>query len=101
MTIEEIEAACETSEVLDFSQAHAWMPLELSLSRDILSAGVSGGADAPTRHEMLAEARGEVGDLRETVSTRSRSGSTFHVVETDSTECPPRAVVRRSCSHWW
>jgi hypothetical protein len=91
MTIEEIEAACDASQVLDFSQHFLDAP-ELSLKRTFYPLGFP--AELRTNSaEMLAEAEEKWGMFEKRFDTETIQVD-IHVVETDSTECPPQPWCR-------
>lgn len=91
MTIEEIEAACDASQVLDFSQHFLDAP-ELSLKWIFYPLGFP--AELHTNSaEMLAEAQEKWGMFEKRFDTEPIQVD-IHVVETDSTECPPAPWCR-------
>src|ERR1700733_6732994 len=91
MTIEEIEAACEASEVLDFSRHFLDAP-ELSLRRIFYPLGFP--AELRTNSaEMLAEFEEKWGIFEKRFDTETIQVD-IQVVETDSTECPPAPSCR-------
>jgi hypothetical protein len=86
MTIEEIEAACDASQVPDFSRHFLDAP-ELPLKRTFYPLGFP--AELRTNSaEMLAEAEEKWGMFEKRFDTETIQVD-IHVVETDSTECPP------------
>jgi len=86
MTIEEIEAACKASQVLDFSR-HALDAPQLSLRRTFYPLGFP--AEFRTNSaEMLAEAEAKWGAFEKRFETETILVD-IHVVESDSMECPP------------
>jgi hypothetical protein len=86
MTIEEIEAACEASHVLDFSR-HALDAPQLSLTRTFYPLGFP--AELRTNSaEMLDEAEEKWGVFEKRFDTQTIRLD-VHVVESDSSECPP------------
>ena len=91
MTIEEIEAACGASQVLDFSRHFLDAP-ELTLKRMFYPLGFP--AELRTNSaEMLAEAEQKWGVFEKRFDTEPIQLD-IHVVETDSTECPPAPWCR-------
>jgi hypothetical protein len=90
MTIEEIEAACDASEVLDLR--HFLDAPELPLRRIFYPLGFP--AEVRTNSaEMLAEAEEKWGIFEKRFDTETIQVD-IHVVETDSTECPPAPWCR-------
>src|SRR5258708_5576771 len=86
MTIEEIEAACDASQVLDFSR-HVLDAPQLSLTRTFYPLGFP--AELRTNSaEMLAEAEEKWGIFEKRFDTETIRLD-VHIVESDSTECPP------------
>jgi hypothetical protein len=91
MTIEEIEAACEASQVLDFSRHFLDAP-ELTLKRTIYPLGFP--AELRTNSaEMLAEAEQKWGAFEKRFDTEAIQVD-VHVVESESMECPPAPWAR-------
>jgi hypothetical protein len=91
MTIEEIEAACDTSQVLDFSW-HVLDAPQLSLMRTFYPLGFP--AELRTNSaEMLVEAEEKWGVFEKRFDTETIRLD-VHVVESDSTECPPAPWCR-------
>ena len=91
MTIEEIEAACDASQVLDFSRHFLDAP-ELSLRRIFYPLGFP--AELRTNSaEILAEVEEKWGMFEKRFDTETIRVD-IHVVETDSTECPPAPWYR-------
>jgi hypothetical protein len=91
MTIEEIEAACDTSQVLDFSR-HMLDAPELSLRQIFHPLGFP--AELRTNSaEMLAEAEDKWGIFEKRFDTEPIRLE-IHVVETGSMECPPAPWCR-------
>jgi hypothetical protein len=91
MTIEEIEAACDASQVLDFSR-HALDAPELSLRRMLYPLGFP--AELRTNSaEVIAEAEEKWGAFEKRFDTEAIQVD-IHVVETDSKECPPAPWCR-------
>jgi hypothetical protein len=91
MTIEEIEVACDTSQVLDFSQHFLDAP-QLSLTRMFHPLGFP--AEFRTNSaEMLALAEEKWGIFEKRFDTETIRLD-VHVVEDDSTECPPAPWCR-------
>ena len=91
MTIEEIESACDTSQLLDFSRHELEAP-ELSLNEDVLSAWISRRSEDELDRSAGPDG-GAVGEIRETARHRTNPFD-VHVVESGSTECPPAPVYR-------
>ena len=90
MTIEEIEAACDASEVPNLR--HVLDAPELSLRRTYYPLGFP--AELRTNSaEMLAEAEEKWGKFEKRFDTETIQVD-IHVVETDSTECPPAPWCR-------
>jgi hypothetical protein len=90
MTIEEIEAACDASEVLDLR--HVLDAPELPLRRTFYPLGFP--AELRTNSaEMLAEAEEKWGIFEKRFDTETIQVD-IHVVETGSTECPPAPWCR-------
>jgi len=86
MTIEEIEAACDASQVLDFSR-HMLDAPQLSLTRTFYPLGFP--AELRTNSaEMLDEAEEKWGVFEKLFDTETIRLD-VHVVEGDSPECPP------------
>jgi hypothetical protein len=91
MTIEEIEAACDASQVLDFSR-HVLDAPQLSLTRTFYPLGFP--AELRTNSpEMLVEAEEKWGVFEKRFDTETIRLDA-HVVESDSTECPPAPWCR-------
>jgi hypothetical protein len=91
MTIEEIEAACDASQVLDFSQHFLDAP-QLSLTRMFYPLGFP--AEFRTNSaEMLALAEEKWGIFEKRFDTETMRLD-IHVVEDGSTECPPAPWFR-------
>jgi hypothetical protein len=91
MTIEEIEAACDASQVLDFSQHFLDAP-QLSLTRTFHPLGFP--AEFHTNSvEMLAQAEEKWGIFEKRFNTETIQLD-VHVVEADSMECPPAPWCR-------
>jgi hypothetical protein len=91
MTIEEIERACETSQVLDFSKHDLEAPT-LSLTRMFYPLGfpVEVRTNSNEVLDLVAELWGNFEKQHDTEPIRSD----VHVVEEGSTECPPASVFR-------
>ncbi|HTF68919.1 MAG TPA: hypothetical protein VK638_40190 [Edaphobacter sp.] len=86
MTIEEIETACDASQVLDFTRHFLDAP-PLSLTRIFYPLGFP--AELRTNSaEMLVEAEEKWGIFEKRFDTETIRLD-VHVVEGDSTECPP------------
>ena len=86
MTIEEIEAACEASQVLDFSRHFLDAP-PLSLTRTFYPLGFP--AEFRTNSaEVLAEAQEKWGAFEKRFETEAIAVD-IHVVEANSMVCPP------------
>jgi hypothetical protein len=91
MTIEEIETACDASQMLDFSR-HVLDAPQLSLTRTLYPLGFP--AELRTNSaEMLAEAEEKWGAFEKRFDTETIRLDA-HVVESDSTECPPAPWCR-------
>lgn len=91
MTIEEIEAACDASQVLDFTRHFLDAP-ELTLKRTFYPLGFP--AELHTNSaEMLAEAEQKWGAFEKRFDTEPIQVD-IHVVETESTDCPPAPWAR-------
>jgi hypothetical protein len=91
MTIEEIEAACEPSQMLNFPRHEIEAP-ELTLKRVFYPLGF------PTEvwsnsEEILTLCEERWGAFEKRFDTKTISVD-VHVVESDSTECPPMPVYR-------
>lgn len=86
MTIEEIAAACDASQALDFSRHDLDAP-QLSLRQTFYPLGFP--AELRTNSaEMMAQAEEKWGIFEQRFDTETIQLDT-HVVETDSVECPP------------
>ncbi len=91
MTIEEIEVACDASQVLDFSRHFLDAP-ELTLKRTFYPLGFP--AELRTNSaEMLAEAEQKWGAFEKRFDTEAIQVD-VHVVESESMECPPAPWCR-------
>jgi hypothetical protein len=91
MTIEEIETACDASQVLDFSQHFLDAP-QLPLTRTLYPLGFP--AELRTNSaEMLALAEERWGIFEKRFDTETIRLD-VHVVDVDSTECPPAPWCR-------
>jgi hypothetical protein len=91
MTIEEIETACDASQMLDFSR-HVLDAPQLSLTRTLYPLGFP--AELRTNSaEMLAEAEEKWGAFEKRFDTETIRLDA-HVVESNSTECPPAPWCR-------
>ena len=91
MTIEEIEAACDASQVLDFSR-HILDAPPLSLTQTFYPLGFP--AELHTNSpEMLAQAEERWGVFEKRFDTETIRLD-VHVVESESTECPPAPWCR-------
>jgi hypothetical protein len=91
MTIEEIERACNASQVLDFSRHEIAAP-ELSLGATFYPFGFPAEVRTNSAEalELVAEIWGDFEKQHDSKPIRSD----VHVVEGDSTECPPTPVYR-------
>ena len=91
MTIQEIESACDASQLLDFSRHELEAP-ELSLKRMFYPLGfpTEVRTNSAEVFDLMAELWGKFEKQHDTEPIRTD----VHVVESDSTECPPAPVFR-------
>ena len=91
MTIEEIEAACDAPQTLDFPRHEIEAPA-LSLKKMFYPYGfpVEVRTNSPDLLELMAELWGKFEKQHDTEPIQSD----VHVVEDGATECPPAAVAR-------
>jgi len=91
MTVEEIESACDASEPLDFSRHEVEVP-ELSHGKMFYPLGFP--TELRTNSpEILSQARSLWSIFEKRFDTETIRVD-VHVVESDSTECPPTPVCR-------
>ena len=91
MTIEEIERACDTSQVLDFSKHDLEAPT-LSLTRMFYPLGFP--LEVRTNSNEALELMAELWGSFEKQHNTEPIQSDVHVVEEGSAECPPAPVFR-------
>ena len=92
MTIQEIEAACGASRQLDFSR-HSQQVYDLPLTKTFYPLGfpVEVRTNSSEVLELQQEAWGAFDQHHDTPPIISE----VHVIEDDSTECPPKPMYRR------
>jgi len=86
MTVEEIESACNASQVLDFSRHEMEAP-ELSLRAMFYPSGFP--TEVRTNSAEILTQYGEIWGMRESIFDTETIRVNVHVVEGGSTECPP------------
>ena len=91
MTIQEIESACDASQLLDFSRHEQGAP-ELRLKRMFYPLGFP--TEVRTNSAEVFDLMGELWGKFEKQHNIEPIHTDVHVVESDSTVCPPAPVVR-------